>query len=143
MELRTEMLNEGALTLDGVRWSDGFAWCELQEASGPGPRAISIRYIWASQCGCGYGTTLLKKIIHVADKLGAMLYLEVSPFWKKKTGSGWCFESIREGGLDKAQLWAWYEAHGFVKVDNLVMTRAAAGLQSRSLGKTTGPASGE
>ena len=135
-------MSEGVLTLDGIRWSDGFAWCELQEATGPGPRAINIRYLWAPECGRGHGTTLLKKIVRVADRLGAMLYLEVSPFWKKKTGSGWCFESIREGGLDKAQLRAWYEKHGFIEVDDLVMIREAAGSRSQPPGQPVGPAAG-
>lgn len=127
MELRKELTGEGVLTLDGVRFSDGYAWCELQEAAGPGPKAINIRYLWASQCGKGQGTTLLRKIVRVADRLGAMLYLEVAPFWKKRTGSGWCFQSIREGGLDKAQLQAWYEKHGFVKLNDMAMIRKAAG----------------
>jgi hypothetical protein len=126
VDLRAELLSEGVLTLDGVRWSDGYAWCELQEVEVRGKPVINIRYLWASQCGRGHGTTLLKKIIRVADRMQARLYLEVTPFWKKKTGKGWCFESIREGGLDKAQLEAWYASHGFCKVGDKVMIRDAA-----------------
>ncbi len=128
MDLRKELVEEGILTMDGVRFTDGFAWCELQGGLASAHNAINIRYLWASQCGRGHGTALLKKIIRVADRFGASLYLEVAPFWKKKTGKGWCFESIREGGLDKTQLYAWYGRNGFEKYNEKMMVRKARDL---------------
>ena len=71
VELRKELVEEGILTLDGVRWSDGYAWCELQEAIGTGRRAVNIRYLWASECSRGHGTALLKKIVSVDSPLVA------------------------------------------------------------------------
>lgn len=125
MDFRQELLSEGVLTLDGLRWSDGMGWCELQTVRTNGRDMVNIRYLWASQCGKGHGTALLQKILRVADRLGTTLYLEATPFWRKNKGNAWCFETIREGGLNKAQLQAWYAKHGFKAEGKDVMIRKA------------------
>lgn len=51
--------------------------------------------------GEGHGTALLKEILADADAEGADLWLDVSP----------------SDGLDWGQLVAWYERHGFERVN--------------------------
>lgn len=124
-ELRSALLDEGVLTLDGVRWSDGFAWCELRPTYDLTSPSCCVRYLWSSECGKGYGTALLKKLTRAADNATRALFLEVQPFWKRADGHGWCFETIRQGGLTHQQLEAWYGRHGFEKLEGKTMVRNA------------------
>ena len=125
-EVRSELLQQGVLTMDGLRWSDGYAWCELRPTYDLSSGSVNIRYLWSSQCRRGYATALLGKIIQAADKLGRALYLEVQPFRKSECGTGWCFEEPRHGGMPEPQLVAWYQQHGFERVDGKVMMRKAS-----------------
>ncbi len=122
-QFRNALLNEGVITLDGLRWSDGFAWCELRPTYVADDNACNIRYLWASECGKGYGTALLTKVIRAADRLGKVLYLETEPFRKRKNGGGLCFEKPRSGGMTRDQLTAWYQSHGFQQLEGNVMVR--------------------
>ena len=124
-ELRSALLNEGVLTLDGMRFSDGYAWCELRPTYDLGSNDCCVRYLWATECGKGYGTALLKKLTTAADRSSRSLLLEVQPFWKQANGHGWCFERIRQGGLTQSQLEAWYQKHGFEKRGEKLMIRNA------------------
>ena len=121
--LRDALLNEGVITLDGLRWSDGFAWCELRPTYMENDNSCSLRYLWARECCKGYGTALLTKIIRAADRLGKSLYLEVEPFGKRQDGGGLCFKRPRPGGMSREQLTAWYQSHGFRRLEGSVMVR--------------------
>jgi len=123
IDFRDELSNEGVLSLDGFRWSDGFAWCELRPLDQGDPAGVNIRYLWASDCRKGYGTALLAKIIRAADRLGRKLYLEVEPFDKQADGRGLCFDRPRPGGMDRDQLVAWYAKHGFTPLRGKLMVR--------------------
>ncbi|OHB71035.1 MAG: hypothetical protein A2V70_15125 [Planctomycetes bacterium RBG_13_63_9] len=129
--VKKELLSEGVYTLDGVRWSDGHAWCELRPSYNPRSTAVSIRYLWASECRKGYGTALLGKVVRVADRLGRALYLEVEPFRKQAQGNSFCFEGLRPGGMSRDQLEAWYQRYGFERLKGNMMVRRAAGAESR------------
>ena len=122
-QLRDALLDEGVITLDGLRWSDGFAWCELRPTYIAGDNSCNIRYLWASECRKGYGTALLTKVIRVADRLGKSLLLEVEPFRKRQDGGGLCFKQSRPGGMSREQLMAWYQSHGFQPLEGNVMVR--------------------
>lgn len=131
INLRQELLNEGVLTLDGIRFSDGYAWCELRATNDLAADASLIRLIWASECRKGYGTILLEKIIRAADRVGKSLYLEVKPFDKKADGTGFDFDTLRDGAMTKDQLKAWYHRHGFESLEGDMMVRKA-GIDSPS-----------
>jgi len=121
--LRNALLDEGVITLDGLRWSDGFAWCELRPTYMVGENSCNIRYLWSSECRRGYGTSLLTKVIRVADGLGKSLYLEAEPFRKRENGKGLCFDGLRPGGMTRDQLTRWYRSHGFEHLEGNVMLR--------------------
>jgi len=121
--LRTALLDEGVITLDGLRWSDGFAWCELRPTYVEDEDSCNIRYLWSNQCGKGYGGSLLKKVIRAADQLGKTLYLEAEPFRKQQDGKGLCFEGLRPGGMSQDRLARWYRSHGFKHLEGNVMVR--------------------
>jgi hypothetical protein len=122
-ELKKWLLREGVITIDGFRWSDGYAWCELRPTYDNGRNSASLRYIWASECRKGHGTALLKKLLRAADKAKKTLWLEVAPFMKAVEGAGLCHDTVREGGMTRLQLSAWYESHGFEQADGKIMVR--------------------
>ena len=121
--LRTALLDEGVITLDGLRWSDGFAWCELRATYMADEDSCCIRYLWSSECRKGYGSSLLRKVIRAADCLGKSLYLEAEPFRKPDSGKGLCFDGPRPGGMSRDQLTRWYRSHGFERLEGNVMVR--------------------
>jgi GNAT superfamily N-acetyltransferase len=57
--------------------------------------------------GQGHASKLLKQILADADAEGITIHLHASP----------------SGGLDESQLIAWYERHGFVTKNCLIMER--------------------
>jgi GNAT superfamily N-acetyltransferase len=124
--LRAELGKEGLITLDGLRWRDGYAWCEFQPTSDRGSDALCLRYLWATQCGKGFGTSLLRKVLRAVDRCGIDLYLEAEPFTKASDGQGWAPNQIREGGLGHSQLRAWYRRYGFTSLEHNRMVRRAA-----------------
>ena len=99
--------------------------CELRPTYDLGSNDCCVRYLWATECGKGFGTALLRKLTKAADRSSRSLLLEVQPFWKKADGHGWCFDRIREGGLSQGQLEAWYQRHGFEKLGGKLMVRNA------------------
>ena len=123
--MRAELLREGVLAISGNRWSDGYAWCELRPAGDGGRHTLNLRLIWASECRKGYGTALLDKLTRAADRCGTRLYLEVQPFIKGKS-SDFDFSQVRQDGMLKPELCAWYEKHGFRRLDDCHMARDPA-----------------
>jgi hypothetical protein len=64
-------------------------------------RQLTIHRLWTLQPGAGNGTTMLRAICALADRLGVEIILKPLPFGRKPYR------------LDRDQLLAWYQRHGF------------------------------
>jgi GNAT superfamily N-acetyltransferase len=124
--LKAELSRSGVITFDGFRWRDGYAWCELRPAPEVSPNALYLRYLWASQCGQGHGTRLLRNLTAAADSCGADLYLDAEPFAEDYVTRAVRYDQVRPGGLSGPQLQAWYAKHGFVPGRGHSMLRKAS-----------------
>ena len=128
--------HQGLITANGLVWGDprGTALAEVAAHHSQ----VVLRKIWAVECNLGHGSSLLASLCESADTVGVSMRLEVrtfrlsflSTFFRRgKPDPNWTPGQLqdwyakfpylqvrrgrRPGGLNRKQLFRWYERFGF------------------------------